>query len=621
MGKPVHAMADLYLAGGHVADLRAGILRRADVAIVGDRIDAVIFNPSEPPSSPPPQSAQAPRSSRAQRSPGPPEIRADEFLGWGSDPHQSARRIIDVTGRVLVPGYIEPHTHIVMANPVEFAAAVLPHGTTTVLADALPLQILARPERLPGLLSDLGTLPVTLRWLIRLHPPAFSDEDRFTLERLQPLWRHPAVAAVGEVTRWTDVLDGSPDLISKIQTARADGKRVDGHAPGASYPKLVALAQAGITSCHEAVTAEEAMDRLRAGLFVMLRHSSIRPDLPALVRAAADPEAVPRIMLTADGPTPAFIAEHGYMDYVVDVAIRGGIPPLTAVRMATLNVAAYYGLDDVGEIIPGVRADLNVLRELANPYPEMVIAGGRIGAGDDQPLPANRYHERSGARGPRPVTPSSAPANSRGGEAIPRDLWEDAFEPLRLPRLPPSVFEPPPGVPACRLQNDVITTLEPGDTRSDNDLQAVLIDRRGRWVTRCLLRGFVRRLGGLATMLNTAFDLLVVGHDPVDMAAAAARVAGMHGGIAIVEAGHELLSLPFDLGPFSSRPWADVVDVNRRFNALMRERGFPFSDPLFTLLFLTFDSLPWIRLTSRGVWDVRNRRALAPAQRLDEPPG
>lgn len=558
MRKPVHAMIDLVLAGGSVADLRAGVLRRADVTIIGDRIDAVIVDPSAP----------AP-SSRAQR----------------FDPLRSAHRVLDVAGRILVPGYIEPHTHIVLANPVEFARAVLRHGTTTVMADALPLQILARPDALPRLFDDLGTLPVSLRWLIRLHPAAFSDEDRFTLERLQPLWRHPAAAAVGEVTRWLDLLDGQTDLLAKVRSARADGKRVEGHAAGASSAKLVALAQAGITSCHEATTAEEALDRLRAGLSVMLRHSSIRPDLPALASAAADSGAMPRIMLTANGPTPAFIAEHGYLDYVIDVAIRSGIPPLTAVRMATLNVAAYYGLPDVGEVAPGARADLNVLRELTDPYPETVVARGRIVAGNDELVPSSW-------------------------------IWEDAFEPYELPQLPPRVFEPRPGLPACRLQNDVITTLEAGPSPADGDLSAVLIDRRGRWVTHGLLRGYVRRLGGLATTLNTAFDLLVVGEDPVDMAAAAARVAQMRGGIAIIEGGTERLSLPFDRGPFSSRPWDEVVDANRRFNAFMRERGFAFNDPLFTLLFLTFDSLPWVRLTSRGIWDVRTRTVLAPAQPL-----
>ncbi len=538
---------DLALVGGQIADVRAGALRRAAVGIRGERI--LVIGP-------------------------------DDYVAG------SAREVLDVTGRIIAPGYIEPHTHIVMANPVEFAAAVLPHGTTTIAVDALPMQILAIPERLPALLDALATLPCKLRWLIRLHPPGFTDEERFALEQLRPLWRRPSAAAVGEVTRWTDVLEARPDLLEKIRAARADGKPVEGHAAGASYQKLAALAEAGITSCHEAVTADEVTDRLRAGMAVMLRHSSIRPDLPALAAAAKDEENLPRIMLTADGPTPAFIAEHGYMDHVVDVAIRSGIPPLNALRMATLNSATYLGMRDAGEVAVGHRADLVVLRSLEDPYPEVVIADGKITA-------------REG----RLLNPPSLPP------------WGDAFEPVRWPRPSAAVFAMSP-MPVCRLQNDVITTLEsPGEQPADG-LQAALIDRDGRWISRYILSGYVDHLDGLATTLNTAFHLLVVGQNPDDMAAAAAKVAEMSGGLVVVEAGAEILALPFDLGPFSSRPWAEVVEANRRFNNLMRSRGFRFSDPLFSLLFLTFDSLPWVRLTSRGVWDVRNRRVLSPSTPL-----
>lgn len=556
---------DLALVGGQIADVRAGALRHAAVGIRGERI--LVIGP-------------------------------DEYVA------KSAREVLDATGRIIAPGYIEPHTHIVMANPVEFAAAVLPHGTTTVAVDALPMQILAKPERLPALLDLLAALPCKLRWLIRLHPPGFTDEDRFTLAQLRPLWRHPSVAAVGEVTRWTDVLEGRPDLLEKMRAARADGRTVEGHAAGASSQKLVALAEAGITSCHEAVTANEVTDRLRAGMAAMLRHSSIRPDLPALAAAAHDEEHLPRIMLTADGPTPAFIAEHGYMDYVVDVAIRSGIPALTALRMATLNPAMYFGMPDAGEVAVGHRADLVVLRSVEDPYPEVVIAGGKIAA-------------REG----RLVIPLVLPP------------WGDAFEPVRWPRPSAAVFKTAQErhcearraeaiarseleIPVCRLQNDVITTLESSRLPPADGLQAALIDRDGRWISRCILSGYVDHLGGLATTLNTAFHLLVVGQNPDDMAAAAAKVAEMGGGLVVVEAGVEVMALPFDLGPFSSRPWAEVVEANRRFNELMRSRGFRFNDPLFSLLFLTFDSLPWIRLTSRGVWDVRNRRIIQPSTPL-----
>lgn len=540
---------DLCLVGGQVVDVRAGVLRRAAVAISGRWIAAV-----------------------------------------GSDDEVSAgaREIIDVSGQAIVPGYIEPHTHIVLANPVEFIRAVLPRGTTTAVTDALPFMLLARADRLPQVLEDLSSLPLKLRWQIRLHPPSFSEEERFSLEILRPLWRLPSAAAVGEVTRWTAVLDGEPDLIAKIRAAQEDGKRVEGHAPGASFERLAALAAAGFTSCHEAITAQEAADRLRAGLYTMLRHSSIRPDLPELA-AVFTPELAssPKLMLTADGPTPLFIEEHGYMEYVVEVALRSGIPPLAALRMVTLNPAAYYGMNDIGEVAAGKRADLNILRDLSDPRPAMVIAEGQVVA-----------------RGGRLAVPIS-------------DLsWKEAFEPVRLPRLDPRVFSTPPtALPACRFVNDVITEPMRGEPMPEGLLQAVLIDRHGRWMTRCLVGGFVQRLGGLATTLNTAFDLLVVGQSPEEMAQAAGRVADLGGGLVVVDGG-EVFALPFDAGPFSSWPWPEVVDGNRRFNALMRSRGFRYTDPIFSLLFLTFDSLPWIRLTSRGVWDVRSRRVLTPSSRL-----
>ena len=545
--RPTPDAADLCLAGGHVADVRAGVLRRAAVAISGGRISAVG-----------PEAALTPR----------------------------ARQVMDVSGGVIAPGYIEPHTHAVLANPVEFAGVLLRGGTTTAVVDALPFQVLVPPESLPALLERLAAIPMALRWQIRLHPPAFSGEERFTLEWLRTLWRLPSVAAVGEVTRWTDVYDGVPELAAKVAAARADGRRVEGHAPGASYERLVVLAARGFSSCHEAVTAQEVLDRLRAGLHVMLRHSPIRPDLPALAPAVTpDLWTSERLMLTADGPTPSFIEDRGYMDHVIGTAIRAGIPPLVALRMATLNPAAYYGLADRGEVTPGSRADLNVLRDVTEPRPEVVLAGGQMVARDGILL--------------RP----------------PAFDWGSALGPLRLPRPSPAVFAPDASLPACRLLNDVIT--EPAASAAEGRLVAALIDREGRWATRCRLEGFAERLGGLATTVNTALDLLVVGQDPTDMAAAAARVADLGGGIVVVEGGREVFAFPLELGGiFSSRPWAAAVEADRRLTALLRARGYRFGEPIYSLMFLTFDSLPWVRLTSRGVWDVRARRVIAPPLRL-----
>ncbi len=539
---------DLCLVGGRIADVRAGVLNAGVVAVTGSRITA---------------------------------LGSDQAIA------SRARRILDINGGIVVPGYIDPHTHIILANPIEFGRAVLPTGTTTAVVDALPLMMLARPNRLAQTLEHLANLPFSLRWLIRLHPQSFSAEDRFTLERLRPLWRLPSAAAVGEVTRWADVHDGAPDLLEKIRAARADGRRVEGHAAGASFQRLVVLAAAGFTSCHEAVTADEARDRLRAGLYVMLRHSPIRPDLPQLAAVVTpDLESSPRLMLTADGPTPAFIAEDGYMDHILDVAIRSGIPPMTALRMATVNPASYYGLDDRGEIAVGKRADLNVLRELTDPHPQHVIAGGQLASTDGSLI-----------------------------LPLPTFDWEGVFEPARLPRPMPSMFSTViEGATTMRLVNNVITEAIAADPAPPDAVRVALIDRRGQWITQTFLVGFVHRLGGLATTITSAFDLLILGQRPEDMALAAERVADLGGGLVVVEDGTELLTLPLDLGgAYSSAPWEEVVQRTRSFNALMRARGFRFTDPIFTLLFLTFDSLPWIRLTSRGVWDVRHRRVMSPA--------
>ncbi len=519
-------------------------------------------------------------------------IRAGRIAALESDDEIRSRSgaVLDLAGAVVVPGYIEPHGHLLAASPTEFAAVLLRHGTTTAVIDALPLMMLARPDRLAEVLEHLAGLPMKFRWLIRLHPQSFTDGDgRFAPERLRALWRRPWAAAVGEVTRWFDVVLGDPHLLELIRQARQDDRPVEGHAPGASRERLAALRAAGVTSCHEAVTAREVRDRLEVGLVAMLRHSSIRPDLPALLEAVTPQDiAAGKVMLTADGPTPAFIADGGYLDGLARIALGRGVDPLDVLRMITWNPARYYGWDDLGAVAVGARADLNVLADLRDPTPVAVISGGEVVV-------------RDGA-----VT-----------AALPAPDWRDVFEPLPVPRLPPEALACPPGRVGLRLVSDVITEPLPPEAVPPRALHLALVDRRGRWVTRARLAGCADRLGGLATTLTSGFEpVAVLGADPRDMAQALVRLGELGGGLVVVDGGSEVFALPLDAGPYSLRPWAEVVEANRRFNALMRARGYPFSDPLFTLLFLTFDSLPWIRVTARGVWDVRRREIVQPPDPL-----
>src|SRR5262249_15021622 len=201
---------------------------------------------------------------------------------------------------------------------------------------------------------------------------------RFGLPTLAKAFAHPRTVAVGEVTRWPDAWRGDRELLRRLGLAR--GARVEGHTAGASGEKLAAIAAAGFTSDHEPITAQEVLDRARQGIAVMLRESSLRPDLVGLLDALKTaPALASRLMLTSDGSMPAFLRTHGFVDHLIRVALDRGVAPIDAYRMATLNPATYYGLDaDLGGLAPGRYADICVLDDLAEPRPSTVIAGGRI---------------------------------------------------------------------------------------------------------------------------------------------------------------------------------------------------------------------------------------------------
>jgi adenine deaminase len=239
-------------------------------------------------------------------------------------------------------------------------------------------------------------------------------------------------------------------------------------------------------------------------------------------------------------------------------------------------------------LAPGARADINVLAALDAPTPRTVVAAGRIVVEGGRLLSA----------------------------ILPVDLG-DALSGPPLPRLSAEVLSGPDHrPPGLRFVNTVITELLPSDEDPTGIVGVALVDRRGRWITRSRIAGFATRLGGLATSFTSGFDVAVLGQQPQDMEKAMALLADDGGGIVIVEDGEVVFRLPFDLTVWSSQPWPSLVEADRVFQALLADRGYRFTDPIYSLLFLTFDSLPWIRVTARGIWDVRARQVLEPATRL-----
>jgi adenine deaminase len=553
--------ADLLITGGSVLSVFSGEVVPGTVAVAGSRIAYVG----------PHAAAPGPRTA-----------------------------IIDARGRVLAPGYVDPHAHPqAMFTPDEFARAVLPLGTTAVVADTLPLLTLAAPRHTPDALRTLAALPLRFFWFLRLHGQAHSPtEALITDERLAALGALEEVRTVGEVTRWALVHAGDETLLRRMHAGLAAGRRVEGHAPGASADRLQVLAAAGFSSDHEAITAEQALDRLRAGLYVMLRHGSLRPDLPALAPVATAARAFSgRLMLTPDGPSAPFIRDHGYLDHVLAVAMAHGVDPIAAYQMATVNPATYYGLDEeMGGLAPGRRADILLLDGLDRPRPDVVVAGGIVAA-------------REG----------------RLAVDIPRLPWTDWVRPFTPGgwRPGPEVFSLdglPSPVPAIHMENAVITSRR--DVPLDRDLppgvlRLVLLDPSGRWRCRTLLSGLATDLGGLASSYSSGGAIYVMGGRPDDMAAAASRVLDMGGGLALVEEGTARFSFPLSVGGLmSDRPMAAVARAVETLTDLLKARGYGHHDISYSLLFLGFDALPYVRLTCRGVWDVVAGDVLLPREEL-----
>ncbi|MGH7331254.1 MAG: amidohydrolase family protein, partial [Candidatus Rokuibacteriota bacterium] len=340
------APADLYVRGGTLLNVYTGELYPANVAARGERIAYVGLR--------------------------------DEMIG-------PRTTVVEVPGRILVPGYIDPHVHPThLLTPSAFARHLLPLGTTTLFADTLQVWELGGLRAFRAVAATLARSPLKFYWMIRVHAQSRTTDERrrFAVRDLARALAHPWVVAAGEVTRWRDVHDGARYLLARLALAQQRGQRVEGHTAGASAERVGAIAAGGFTSDHEPITAREVLERARQGIAVMLRESSLRPDLRGLLDALKEaPGLASRVMLTADGSMPAFIRDHGFVDHLIRVALERGVPPIDAYRMATLNPATYFGLDsDLGGIAPGRYADVAILGDLSEPRPQTVIARGRVAA-------------------------------------------------------------------------------------------------------------------------------------------------------------------------------------------------------------------------------------------------
>lgn len=564
---------DIIVRGGTVLNVYSGEMLRQDVVISGEKI---------------------------------------RYVGSVSGVGGSGADVLDIQGKILVPGYIDPHFHPWnIYNPVSFGKAACRLGTTTLVCDNLIFYMLMGLERFESFIDLLSEMPIKYFWFCRAVPqtPMENEKTLFSFENLKRLLGNRCVLSLGEITRWRNVVEGDRDIINKIRETRRVGKRVDGHTAGAGYDNLNALSGAGVESCHESITGEEAMERLRLGMYVMLRQSSLRQDLAGLLKPITE-GGLPtdRLMLTTDSSTPAYYQEHGINEHLIEIAIQEGIDPISAYRMSTINPAVYFGLDcEIGGIAPGRYADMLVLEDLLCPAPEMVISKGCMVAKKDRLI--RSFPEPDWGR----YFPATL-SEDRGWHAE-RHIFEIPCDKQGM-RLP-----------AITLINPVITKTEWVEVPAAGGVINIsltpglcfvaLMDREGRWITNSLLKGFGESVQGLASSFNTATQILAIGKSPEAMSRAVNRVREIGGGITAVENGRIAYELPLPLGGMmSDRPMEEIAEKQREFQRFLRRRGYSFHDPLYTLIFLPNDFLPQVRINYKGVVDITKNKILWPRRDL-----
>jgi adenine deaminase len=515
-------------------------------------------------------------------------------------------QVIDAGGQVLIPGLIDGHTHIAwLFTAAEFLKYAMMGGTTTIVTETLEPYFVCGYDGVVDFLASLQNQPIKILATAPAMVSISSASRGISRDDLAKLLERDDVLGLGE-SYWQSILQYAGDILPQYTQTLLAGKTLEGHSAGASDKKLAAYIAAGITSCHEPINADQVLERLRAGLHILVREGSIRRDLEEISKIKDRGIDLRRLVLSTDGVEPRDLIDKGYMEYVLQKAIDAGFDPIAAVQMATLNVAEHFALDDIiGGIAPGRLADMVLIPDLTTIDARVVISNGSIIARDGKPLALPRSHtyaERSlnSIKLPQELKPSDFTiAAADTSEAVSVRVINMVTD------LVTSELELTWSVTHGRLEPDI-----------DQDvIKIAAIDRfhnPGKSSVG-LIKGFGLKSGAMACSAAwDTSDIVVVGTNDADMAAAINRIKTLQGGAVVCKNEQILAELPLPIfGIMSELPIEEIAERLIEIKNTVARLGVDFPDPLLTLITLTGAAIPYLRICEEGLVNLKSGKTVA----------